>query len=212
MCQALAVPGYIIEWLHWPKWSKNSSVSRITSRKKPRSSAWVTSCLTTTPSSSCARLASVIAVGPVRAHVVLHRVVGLDRLAGVAPEPAEDVVLHQALLDVPVVHVRDLQLATRGWLEVRYDVPHGAVIEVDAGDREIAGRILRLLDDALDARVAVHRGDAQMAKVAAVGLAPQHDPRAPGLAGECLGHVPDRAAEDVVAEQHHRAVAADEML
>src|SRR5579864_8943700 len=40
-CQALAVPGYISEWLHWPKRSKKSSVSRMTSRKKPRSSAWV---------------------------------------------------------------------------------------------------------------------------------------------------------------------------
>src|SRR5579884_1965435 len=50
MCQALAVPGYISEWLHWRKWEKNPSVSRMISRKNPRSSAWVTSCLISTPS------------------------------------------------------------------------------------------------------------------------------------------------------------------
>ncbi len=52
MCQALAVPGYISEWLHCPKWSKNGSVSRITSRKNPRSSVCVVSCFSSTPSNT----------------------------------------------------------------------------------------------------------------------------------------------------------------
>src|SRR3990172_1308928 len=51
MCQALMTPGYIKEWLHWPKPSaKKSSVTRMISRKKPRSSACVTRFLRTTPS------------------------------------------------------------------------------------------------------------------------------------------------------------------
>src|SRR6266851_2473250 len=51
MCQALATPVYINEWLHCPKPSaKNSSEKRMISRKKPRSSVLVTNSLSTTPS------------------------------------------------------------------------------------------------------------------------------------------------------------------
>jgi len=47
----LAVPGSISEWLSWPNPSpKKPSVTRITSRKKPRSSLWVTSGFSSTPS------------------------------------------------------------------------------------------------------------------------------------------------------------------
>src|SRR5258708_21566272 len=125
MCQALAVPGYISEWLHCPKCSKSSSVSRMTSRKKPRSSACVTSSLTTTPSIAFTIAMSASIVGAVVAHMVLDGVVGGDRFAGVAPEALQHVVLHQALLDVPVVHVSDLELATAGPLQPRSHLPHG---------------------------------------------------------------------------------------
>src|SRR4051794_26493353 len=51
MCHALATPAYISEWLHCPKPApKKSSVARMTSRKNPRSSVWVTSSLMATPS------------------------------------------------------------------------------------------------------------------------------------------------------------------
>src|SRR5229473_8642101 len=110
MCQALAVPGYISEWLHWPKCSKKSSVSRITSRKKPRSSACVTSCLITTPS-MVTGVTSRLQVGAVGADDVLNRVVRLHRFARVAPEAFQHVVLHKPAFDVPVVDVGDLELA-----------------------------------------------------------------------------------------------------
>src|ERR1700736_3507907 len=87
-CQALAVPGYISEWLHWPKPEKKSSVVRMTSRKKPRSSACVVSSLTATPS-----ITSVL-VGAVLADEVVDGVVRLDRLPGIAPEAFQHVVLH----------------------------------------------------------------------------------------------------------------------
>src|SRR5215472_5805719 len=105
MCQALAVPGYISEWLHWPKCPKNSSVSRMISRKKPRSSVWVTSCLITTPS-----IIGLVLVGAVSAYEVIYLVVGINGLAGVPPEALDDVVFHRPPGDVVVVDIRYLQL------------------------------------------------------------------------------------------------------
>src|SRR6266508_1066021 len=115
MCHALVTPGYISEWLHWPKCSKKPSVSRMTSRKNPRSSSCVTSSLTMTPSMLMRSLRapgdSCLFVDAVGAHEVADRVVGLDRLAGVAPEPLENVVLHRPSVEVPVVDVSDLELS-----------------------------------------------------------------------------------------------------
>ena len=50
-------------------------------------------------------------VDAVRPDEVDDLVVDLDRLAGVAPEAVDDVVLHLAAVDVGVVDVGDLQLA-----------------------------------------------------------------------------------------------------
>src|SRR5205823_7341376 len=49
-------------------------------------------------------------VRPVCTNEIVDLVVRVDRFTGVAPEPVEDVELHRALLDVPVVDVRDLEL------------------------------------------------------------------------------------------------------
>ena len=51
------------------------------------------------------------------ANPVDHVVVGLDRLAGVAPVALEHVVLERALAHVVVVDVGDLELAASGRLE-----------------------------------------------------------------------------------------------
>src|SRR5919108_1504197 len=80
-----------------------------------------------------------VLVRPVDADEVVDLVVGVDRLAGVAPEPLEDVVLHGAALDVPVVDVGDLQLAPARGLQGRDDVEDLLVVEVDAGDHVVAG-------------------------------------------------------------------------
>src|SRR5206468_11542262 len=79
-------------------------------------------------------------VGAVDADEVVDLVVGVDRLAGVAPEPLEDVVLHATALDVPVVDVGDLQLAPARRLQGGDDVEDVLVVEVDAGDHVVAGR------------------------------------------------------------------------
>src|SRR5258708_36863153 len=97
------------EWLHWPKWSKNSSVSRITSRKKPRSSACVVSSFKTTPS-MVGGFKSILPVGAVGAHEVVGRVVGGPRFSRISPEPFQEVVLNDALLQAPVVHVAEFHL------------------------------------------------------------------------------------------------------
>src|SRR5919201_4968742 len=92
MCHALATPGYINEWLHCPKCSKKPSLSRMTSRKKPRSSTCVLSSFSSTPS-----IADSVMVGAIFPHPVVDGVISGDRLAGVAPEPVQDVVLEGAL-------------------------------------------------------------------------------------------------------------------
>src|SRR4030088_2782634 len=140
MCQALVAPGYISEWLHWPNRSKKPSVSRITSRKNPRSSAWVTSCLRTTPSMLIDPKSS-LPVDAIGAHEVLHLVVRLHRLTSVAPETFDYVVLDAAVVEVPVVDVCDLELAATGGLQLGENLPNGLVIEIDAGDRKLARRI-----------------------------------------------------------------------
>src|SRR6267142_1115410 len=210
MCHALVTPGCISEWLHWPKWSKHSSVSRITSRKKPRSSACVTSSFNTTP--SMAGISNLLPVGPVRAHPIVDRVVRVHRFAGIPPEAVEDVVFHQAALDVPVIDVGDLELTAPGGLEVGQHAPHRLVIEVDARDRVIAGRVLGFLDDLLDATAPVQLGDTQVAQMLMVGLLGQDNAGAVVLLAESLDAVTDRLAEDVVAEQDHHSIAADELF
>ena len=76
------------------------------------------------------------------AHEVVHQVIGVDRLAGVAPEAVEDVRLQLAALDVPVVQIRDLELSAARRLERREDLPDLFVVEVGAGD-DVAARRAR---------------------------------------------------------------------
>src|ERR687894_3269366 len=89
-----------------------------------------------------------VLIGPVNADEVVDLVVGVDRLAGVAPEPVEDVVLHGPALHVPVVDVGDLQLATAGRLEGRDHLEDVLVVEVDPGDHAVARRVVGLLENA----------------------------------------------------------------
>src|SRR5215211_6139532 len=124
-----------------------------------------------------------VLVRPVHPDEVVDLVVGVDRLAGVAPEPVEDVVLHGPALDVPVVDVGDLQLAPAGRLEVGDDVEDLLVVEVDAGDHVAGGRVVGLLQDADDPALVVELGDAEVAQVGRVVDAGQDDP-GPGLLGE----------------------------
>src|SRR4029453_3205274 len=136
-------------------------------------------------------------VHAVLAHEVVDLLVGVDRLARVSPEPLDDLVLHRALLDVPVVHVRDLELATGGWRERRDVLEHSRVVEVEAGDGVLARRILGLLDDAHDL-VTVELRDAEVAQVVGILLPREHYSPPAFLAPEVLDRRLDRALEDVV--------------
>src|SRR5919197_3388778 len=209
MCQALAVPAYISEWLHCPNPSKKASVTRMISRKKPRSSGCVTSSLISTPAIACTLS---VPVDTVRSHEIVDRVVRVDRLARVSPEAIDDVVLHLVSLDVVVVHVRDLELAAAGRAQVGKDVEDASIVEVHAGDREAARWAVRLLDDAADAAAPVQVGDAEVAQVLLVLDARQQDAGAARLVVERLDGRLQAPLEQVVREQHDRLVVPHEAL
>src|SRR5215218_2909169 len=143
---------------------------------------------------------------------VVDLVVGVDGLSGVAPEPVQHVVLHLAALDVPVVDVGDLQLAAAGRPQRGDDLEDALVVEVDAGDHVVAGRVVGLLEDADDPAVAVELGHAEVAQVGRVVDAGQ-DEAGPGGLSQEVGHGRAQAALDHVVGQHdHHPVAVHEAL
>src|SRR5438132_1581986 len=113
----------------------------------------------------------------------MHRVVRGNRLTRIAPEAIEHVVLHQSVLEEPVVHVSDLELSAPGRLELGQHLPYRRVIKVNARDGEVAGRLLGFLDNPFDPALAVELGDAQVAKVL-VGDAGQGVQAASGASGQ----------------------------
>src|SRR5579875_4147527 len=127
-------------------------------------------------------------VGTVLAYEVVDGVVGVDRPAGVTPEPLEHVVVHGAPLDVPVVHVGDLELTAARGHERADHVEHPGVVAVDAGDGMAGGRVLGLLHDPHDATLVIEGRDAQMAQMHRVTLLGEQDPGAASLLGEALDH------------------------
>src|SRR5207302_6213056 len=143
---------------------------------------------------------------------VLDLVIRVHRLTGIAPEAVEHVVLHETLLEVPVIHISDLELPAVRRSQPGEDTPHGGVIEVDAGHRVLARRYLGLLDDPLDPAVAVELSHPKVPEVLAVGQMREHDPRALLLLLESVDAGTDRSLEDVVPEQHDCAITANEFL
>src|SRR5919204_1875433 len=143
-----------------------------------------------------------VLVRAVDADEVVDLVVGVDRLAGVAPEPLQHVVRHGAPLHVPVVHVGDLQLAPAGGLQGRDHLEHVGVVEVDAGDGVAGGGAVGLLVDADHAAVAVQLGHAEVGEVGGVVDAGEHDAGAGGLGDEVGDGRPQAPLDDVVGQHH----------
>ena len=79
---------------------------------------------------------------------------------------------------------------------------------VDADERQVADRFLRLLDEPDDLAVA-ELGDAEHLRI---GHAREQDLRRRLLAGELLDEVRDALVEEVVAEVHDERIGADEWL
>ena len=148
-------------------------------------------------------------VDAVRAHEVDDVVIDVDRLAGIAPEAGDDVVLHRASVDVGVVDVGDLELAASRRCQVLDDLEDARIIHVDADHRVRRRRALGLLTDVQDAAV-LHDRHAQMAQVRGALHLLQQQPRPARLSLEILDVGGDGLFEDVVAEHDDELVVSDE--
>src|SRR5436190_6106185 len=128
--------------------------------------------------------------------------------ARVAPEPLELGPPEQAVLEVEVVDVGDLQLAAPRRLEPRDVVEDATVVEVETADGEIAPRLLGLL---LDPRDPLRVGGVEDRAAVALGVvdALEEDERA---AGEVLHRGPDVGVGGVVAEDDRQRPAVGEVL
>ncbi len=71
----------------------------------------------------------------------------------ISPSAVENVVGHRALLDVGIIHIRDLQLPTPGRLQGTDDVKHLTVVHVNPNDRQVALGLGWLLLDPHDAAI-----------------------------------------------------------
>src|SRR5690606_34802917 len=97
-----------------------------------------------------------------------HEAVGVEDvlgLAGVLPPARHDPRRHRlAGLDHPLDRVGDLVLALGAGLQALDRIVDRGVEDVDPGHGQVAGRVGRLLDEALDAPVLDH-GDPELARV-----------------------------------------------
>src|SRR5262245_46599665 len=156
------------------------------------------------------RLARGRAVRPVRPRLRDEVARAMERLErpGVRPPAVQQLAGELAALQVPVVHVGDLELAARRGAERPDDVEHAVIVHVNAGHRIVALRARRLLLDRRDAAVA----DLRDAEPPRVGDLLQDDPGAARLPREALDRRRDRPLDQVVAEEDAQAVAFREGL
>src|SRR5207253_3829615 len=141
------------------------------------------------------------------AHEVVDRVIGVDRLSGVAPKTVENLVFHGALLDVPVVDVGDLELAAPRGFERGDDVPDLGVVQVDPGHRVLARWIGRLLDDSCDPARWVDGRHSEMVKMIGLLHTRQQDASTAWLRLEMADGIADGIFHDVVGEDDNYSIA-----
>ena len=80
---------------------------------------------------------------------------------------------------------------------------------VDADQRQVRARLARLLDQLRDAAVVVQLGHAVVLRLVDRR---QHDLGVPVAGLEAADQVADAALDDVVAQEHHEAIVAQEVL
>src|SRR2546421_3220353 len=153
-----------------------------------------------------------VLVGSVAANEIVDGVIIVDRFAGIPPEALENVELRDPLGDEPVVDVRDLELPPARWLEPGQHLEDLAGIKVDARHPKLAGRLLWLFDDLDNAILAVEARHPEVPEVVRVLRLRQEQTRPLGLLEEVLDTRLDRELENVVAQDHHQPVVADEPL
>ncbi len=144
--------------------------------------------------------------------VLQDQAVGLEHVlehAGVLPPALDDVGLDaKARFDQGIDRVRYLELTAGGGLDLVGGLEDRGAEHVDADQREVAGRVLGLLDQADDA-VAVELGDAVGGGIVDAG---EQDQRVRLGAPEDLDQLHDPLAEQVVAQVHDERALPQEVL
>ncbi len=144
--------------------------------------------------------------------MVVDRVIGVDGLSRVPPEPLDYVVGNFTCCDVVVVDVCDLELAPPRRLEGGKHCEDVRRVEVDPGHAVGAGRVGGFLDDALDAAVSIERGNPEMTEVLRLRDSREEQPCTTLLQGKALERRLDRPLEDVVGKHDGDTVVGDEPL
>ena len=113
-----------------------------------------------------------------------------------------------AMVDKPLNGIGDFVFAARRWLYGVDGIEYVAVEHVDADKREVAGRVGGLFDQALDAAIGAHFGDAVGGWILDLF---QDDLALPGVRGEIADERTDAAFNDIVAEKHHEGIRSQEV-
>src|SRR5438874_7777660 len=149
-------------------------------------------------------------VRPVLTHEVDHLVIHVDRLAGVAPEAFDDVVLHQTAIHVGIVDVSNLELTATRWLEIAYSLEYARVVHVDANDRVRARRRFGLLANVRQPVVFAEYRHAEVPQMGWILHLLEQDSPALRLGREVLDVGRNALAEDVVAKHDDHFVTVHE--
>src|SRR5580704_130825 len=150
-------------------------------------------------------------VGAVLAHEIVHGVIGIDGLAGIAPEPLLYVVSHLPLVDVVIIDVGDLQFASSRRLKLTDDVEHAGFVTVNAGDAVLGSRDFGLLLDMHDSPVVTEDRDAEMTQVLGLAHRGEQDAGPNRVRPEGIDDGPDGAFDDVVGEPDEHWTALGEV-
>ena len=130
-------------------------------------------------------------------------------LAGVLPPAVDDVGPDvEAAIDQGLNRIGDLELVAEARLDGLHGVEHRRREHVDADEREVAARLLRLFDQPDDPSV----GQLGNAEHLRVGHAREQDLRCRLLAVELVDEPVDALVEQVVAQVHDERLIADERL
>ena len=117
------------------------------------------------------------------------------------------------LVQIHAVQVRDLQLAAGTWLDLLGEFGDALVVEVQAGNRIVGSRMLRLFHDGDGLLVLVEFDHAVAFRIVHVIAEHRRTPAVLGLADRTSqrGAQPV-AVEDVVAQHQRARLAVDELL